>query len=175
MKTSIASYIASEMDAKLKGEEFSSLFKSPKYASKDSEEKEDCSMADDMNNASAGDHKAPSPESLYGVSPAADGKVSVDESAAEDDNDAEDADDENDADDDSDDDDVSNALDASLASLLNASAALDSAGLEKTASLVLDLAGFVVTAKKKAKDSKKKKKDSKKDSKKKKIKSICQR
>ena len=57
------------------------------------------------------------------------------------------------------------AFDQAIGSLLSASAALDAAGLEKSASLSLHLANFVVEAKKKAK--KKKKSDSKKsDSKK---------
>jgi hypothetical protein len=70
-------------------------------------------------------------------------------------------------------DDGSLALQAAVASLLTASAALDEAGFEKTASLSLKLATFVSEAKKKkdmkkskdSKDSKKSTKDSK-DSKK---------
>lgn len=56
------------------------------------------------------------------------------------------------------------AFDEAISNLLKASSALDAAGLEKSASLTLDLAGFVVEAKKKA-DKKKKSKKSK-DSKK---------
>ena len=62
--------------------------------------------------------------------------------------------------DDSDADDVSLALDTAVASLLSASAALDSCNFIKSAGLSLRLATFVAEAKKKS-DSKKSKKDSK--------------
>lgn len=67
--------------------------------------------------------------------------------------------------DDSDADDVSLALDTAVASLLSASAALDAVGFEKSASLSLKLASFVVEAKKKGDDKKKAKKKKEEDSK----------
>lgn len=56
---------------------------------------------------------------------------------------------------------VTASLDEAFAHLLNASALLDAVGFEKSAALSLNLAGFLVEAKKKVKDKKKKKKDSK--------------
>jgi len=90
----------------------------------------------------------------------------------DDDNYAKDADgddDDNDADDededDNDADDVSLALDTAAANLITASAALDAAGFEKTASLSLQMATFICNAAaKKKKDSKDKKKSDKKKS-----------
>lgn len=76
---------------------------------------------------------------------------------------------EDDSSDENDSDDVSLALDTAVASLLSASAALDAVGFEKSASLSLKLASFVVDAKKKQdviknqKDFKKHVKDVKKE------------
>lgn len=61
---------------------------------------------------------------------------------------------------------VAAAYDVAIDSLLSASAALDSVGLDRGSVLTLKIASLVVEAKKKEKDSKKSKKDSKKDSKK---------
>jgi len=63
-------------------------------------------------------------------------------------------------------DEVELALDTALGNLLSASSAFDAAGFEKSASLTLELANFVVEAKKKADKKKKSKKSDKKDSKK---------
>lgn len=98
-------------------------------------------------------------------------KKHSDADSDEDCSDADDADD-NDArkhdsdEDDSDADDMSLALDTAVASLLSASAALDAVGFEKSASLSLKLASFVLEAKKKSDAKKKSKKDSKKSDKK---------
>ena len=64
------------------------------------------------------------------------------------------------------DDEVVVALNQAISGLLSASAALDAAGLVKSATLSLDLAQFVVEAKKKAKKKKKKSDSKKSDSKK---------
>src|ERR1700722_1506545 len=55
------------------------------------------------------------------------------------------------------------AFDVAIDSLLTASAALDSLGLDRGSSFALKIASFVVNAKKKEKESKKSKKDSKSD------------
>jgi len=99
-----------------------------------------------------------------------DAKSSDPEDEAEDNCSADDADDDNDADtdedgdeDDSAADDASLALEAADANLLTASAALDAAGFEKTASLSFRIASFVAEAKaKKDTASSKKKLDKKK-------------
>lgn len=87
-----------------------------------------------------------------------------DESCADDsddENSADDSDDESDADDSdecsADDEKVSSALDIAIDGLLTASAALDSVGFEKSSTLSLKIASFVVEAKKKEKEKKSKK------------------
>ena len=175
---SVSELVAMEMDALLNSAEHRSLFNTYKLAEDDdndarkkkmkeeedskakAKKDEDKSSADDMNDAdSAGAHKTPSIESLYNVSPAkdhvSDSKKNELDSCDADDNDDEDNSDADDNDDEDNSDAQDQALDVALASLLNASAALDSVGFEKSASLSLSIAGFVAEAKAKKKDKKK--------------------
>lgn len=103
----------------------------------------------------------------------ADTNFAKDESSADDDaddNDSDDADaDENNANDNdvdadecsADDEKISSAFDIAIDGLLTASAALDSVGFEKSSTLSLKIASFVVEAKKKEKANKDKKKSKK--------------
>jgi hypothetical protein len=147
MKISFANTIANDMKKTMESESFKSLFDgSFKFAE------------EDVNLAST-----PSAD-VSNVEDKDKDEEKCDESMADDTevNSADDEDKEND---------MSCALDAALASLLNASGALDSVGFAKSAGVVLEVASFVVQAKKKAKDKKDKKdlKNPKKDSKSKKV------
>lgn len=144
-KNSVSDFVAAAMDAALKSAEYKTLFNTQyKFASDEGKDKcDECDKEKDHCDCGDSSH-------------AHDAEVE-DNAAAWDNNDAtaieeEDKDVKAEA-----------AFDVAIDSLLTASAALDSVGMEKTATFSLKLASLVVEAKKKEED--KKKKDKEKDKK----------
>lgn len=147
---SVSDFVAATMNAVLNSKEHQSLFKTAQFNDVAPVDAPELSEVLDVNDASTSETSCDNDE---------------DESCANDDSCDQDKDDESCVDDEPME---SAAYDVAIQSLLTASAALDSIGMEKSATVSLKLASLIVDAKKLEKSTKstKVKKDNKKDGKK---------
>lgn len=167
MKNSISDLVASSMDSILKSAEHKALFGLKVADSSSKDEmcakhgvKDDCPANDtkESDTASAKDSEmTDKSDTSYAKDSESEKTTKSHDSSSADDNAAKETSEESK---------TSTALDVAIDSLLTASAALDSVGMEKSAAYSLKLASLVVEAKKAKKDKKKGKKGDKKGDKK---------
>jgi len=179
---SVSDYVAASMDAVLKSSAHKSLFGSQyKFASDQNDAETMCAEHNEVDSCSANDSLSADDNDAKKKKFPFNFEKKEDSCEADDDNDAKKKKEESEDSDKADDVTVDNAFasdeeeleasasfDVAIDSLLTASAALDSVGMEKSSSLSLKLASLVIEAKKKEKDSKKEDMKKKKEEEKKK-------